>query len=912
MIDVRKNSLKSRSACILTLLMLITSSGLGNYTFFKGFGKILTPIEYLSLTASSIDTVPVPPVNLIADTIPLNDSFLLKDSVITDSLKISDTINVNLSKDSLTTAITYFAKDSMVLMVPEKKIIFYSDVNVKMDDTDLSADSIIFDQETRLMTATFRYDSTGRKYGVPKMVQGESTMDADKITFNIETQKGITTHTFTQQGEIFIQGERIKKISVSEFFAARGQFTTCNLDVPHFAFRTNKLKLINKKMAISGPIHPEFEGVPLPVYLPFGYFPISSGRHSGLLPPRFTTVDAYGLGLQGLGYYKVLNDYFDVTLDGDIYSYGGWRANLSPAYRVRYRFNGSMNLSYQSMKALSADPRTEFTRSKTFQISWIHTMDGKARPGTSFSANVSAGSTKYNNFEVYNQQRFFNNSMNSHITYSKSWNNYNLSVSGTHNQNNNTGLVSISLPNLSFTANTMYPFQKKDFAGQSKWYQKLGVGLNSTVNNRLSFYDSTFSFSKILDTLEWGAVHRIPIQLSLPQLGPLQISPGISYEERWYSKRLLRSWNDVDEKVDTLIDKGFFAERQMAFSISFNTAIFGMFDKFGEKSALRAIRHVIRPTISASYRPDMNRHSFQTIQVDSLGRTRNLSVYEGTIASAFSAGEFGGLSFGLDNNLEMKIRDKKDSSAKAVKKIRLLDGFGFNGSYNFLKDSQKLSDINFYVRSTLFEKVNITAGGRLNPYLLDENGDNTNLYAWQGNKFSLGKVTSANISISTSFQSKPSDEKKAAEKEALEQDMGLPPMTMEEQLAELQYIQNNPSEFADFNIPWSINVSYSLTFSQFMKRDYSGWETIINSTANLSGDFNLTPKWKMGMNTYVDVKNTSIQALSMFISREMHCWQLSINVTPVGPIRSFNITINPKSGLLRDLKINRSRSFRNF
>lgn len=909
MTDVRKNSLKSGSACILALLMLITSTGFGNYAYSKCFGKNLTTESPQGLTFFLSDTIPLNPVSVQQDTIPFTDSLSISsDSLIT----VSDTFNLNVSKDSLTSPISYYAKDSMVLMIPEKKIVFYKDVNVKMEDTELTADSIIFEQETKLLTATYRYDTLGRKYGVPRMVQGETTMDADKITFNIESQKGITTQTFTQQGEIFIQGERIKKISVSEFFAARGQFTTCNLDVPHFAFRANKLKLINKKMAISGPIHPEFEGVPIPIYLPFGYFPISSGRHSGFLPPRFTTVDAYGLGLQGLGYYKVLNDYLDVTVDGDIYSYGGWRANVAPAYRVRYRYNGSMNLSIQSMKSLSTNAEKEFTTGKTFQISWIHNMDPKARPGTTFSANVSAGSTKYNSYEVYNQQKLFTNSMNSHITFSKSWNAMNLSLSGTHSQNNRTGEVSISLPNLSFTANTFYPFQSKTFAGQPKWYQKLGIGLQSTFNNRVTFYDSAFSFSRLLDTLQWGAMHKIPIQLSLPQLGPIQIAPGISFEERWYSRKLIRNWNDAAGKVDTLIEKGFYAQRQMSFSVSLNTAVFGIFDKFGPKSSVRAIRHVIRPTISASYRPDMTKGAYQYIQTDTLGRQRLVSYFDGTIGGPFSPGEFGGLSFGVDNNLEMKVRNKKDTTENSERKIKIIDGFGFNGSYNFLKDTQKLSDISFYVRSTLFDKINITASGRLNPYLLNEFGDNTNLYAWQGDKFSLGKITNASIAVSTSFQSKPKDEKKAAERAAIDEEMGLPPMTLEEQLAELQYIQQNPAEFADFNIPWSLNISFSLSYTQIMKRDYTGWETIINSSAQLNGDFNLTPKWKIGMNTYVDIRQSNIQALSMYLSREMHCWQLSINVTPVGPIRSFNFTINPKSGLLRDLKINRSRSFRNF
>ena len=893
MIDVRKNSLKYLSyAWVLPLLLLITSSSFANYPISSGFDNSLTPLQ---------DTVPVQlPDSLLRDTVPNG----------TDSLvQVVDSFSVKLSKDSLSSPVSYKAMDSMVLNIPDKRIILYSQANVTMDDMDLSADSIILDQQDRMLIATYRLDTLGNIIGKPKMIQGETNMDADVIRYNLETQKGMTLNTFTQQGEIFIQGERIKKISVSEFFALRGQFTTCNLDVPHFAFRTKKLKLVSQKLAVSGPVHPEFEGVPVPIYLPFGLFPISQGRHSGFLPPRFSAVDQYGLGLQGLGYYKVLNDYFDATIRGDIYSYGGWALNFTPTYRVRYRYNGSMNLALQKTRILSNDPREEFSTTNTFNITWAHVVDSKARPGTSFSANVNAGSTKFNSFVVDNPMRNFNNRLTSHVTYSKTWDAYNLTMSATHNQNNNTGIVNMSLPNLAFTANTFYPFQEKDYVGPQKWYHKLGIGLNSNVSNRLSFYDSAFSVRRILDTLQWGATHNIPIQVSLPPVGPVQIAPGISFSERWYSSRLTKGYNPQSGKIDSVVNKGFYAEREMSFSLSMNTAIFGMFDKFGKNSSVRAIRHVIRPNVSMSYKPDMNKDNWYRAVVDSLGRTREFSYYEGSIPGSFSQGEFGGISFGIDNNIEMKVRNKKDTAEGAIKKIRLIDGFGVNGGYNMLADSFALSNFNLYIRSTLFEKINITAGGMISPYQVDETGDRINRYAWQGGKFSPGQLMNGNIAISTSFRSKPKDEKKEEELEAF--DESLPPMTMEEQMAQMDYIRQNPAEFADFNIPWSLNLSYSLNFSRIFRGDYSGFETVVNSNLSWNGDFNLTPKWKLGMNGYFDFKTTSIQSMSMFISREMHCWQLSINVTPVGLWRSFNISINPKSGLLRDLKINRNRTFRN-
>ena len=899
MIERGKNSLKIFFTWFLPLLIIITVSNAANYHRAPVFRKTLTSFADTVPVKPSTDTILPDSLRSITDTIPVDSTF-----------QFIDTIDVPLSKDTLDSPVSYSASDSMVLSVPDKKITLYSQANVKKDDMDLSADSIEFDQSTNMLVATFRRDSTGQMIGKPKMIQAESNMESDFIRFNMKTQKGITQNTITQQGEIYIQGARVKKISVTDFYAFRGQFTTCNLDTPHFAFRTKKLKLVNQKVAVSGPIHPEFEGVPIPIYIPFGFFPISSGRHSGFLPPQFTASEQFGLGLQGLGYYKVLNDNFDVTFRSDIYTYGGWATYFTPSYFKRYRYRGGMNFTLQKTKILSNDPKEEFTSTQTFNVTWTHSVDSKARPGTSFSANVNAGSTKFNQFVVNNPVRNFSNQLNSSINYSKTWNGkYNLSTSVNHNQNNNTGLVNLNLPTVAFTANTIYPFQKKDFVGQPKWYEKLGIGLNSNVSNQVSFYDSLFSFSRLLDTMIWGAQHNIPIQMALPPMGPIQIAPGISYGERWYSRKLIRSWNPTAKKVDTVFEKGFFTARDISFGISTSTALFGTYNKFGPKSNLRAIRHVIRPTVSFNYKPDLAKSDYYRVQVDSFNRQSNFSYYDGNIYPEYSQGRFGGVSFGIDNNVEMKVRSKTDTTEGGFKKVRLIDGFGISGGYNLMADSFNLSNMNLYLRSTLLEKINITANASLDPYQLDNAGYRVNKYAWEGDKFSLGHIVSGNVAISTTFKSKAKDEKKQKEQDALGQDENLPPMTMEEQMAQLQYVRQNPAEFADFNIPWSVNLSYSLNFSRRFKRDYSGFETQVNSNLSWNGDFNLTQRWKMGMNGYYDFKTSSIQTLTMYISREMHCWQLSINVTPVGLYRSFNITINPKSGLLRDLRINRTRFF---
>jgi len=910
MSDGRKNNSKYSTAWFLCgLLALLTTNLLANDASAKKFYIPLTDLQDTVPVLSIADTVPQSsPTNSIGPT--LTDMLLSDTSArVRDSLlQVRDTISMQLSKDSLDQPINYSASDSIVFMIPDKKIILFTEGSVKKGDMDLTADSIEIDQESQIVTATSRRDTTGRVVGKPKMIQGESTMESDIIRYNTRTQRGITRNTITQQGEIFIQGEKVKKVSERDFFAYRSQFTTCNLDTPHFAFRANKMKLVNQKLAVSGPIHPEFEGVPIPIYLPFGIFPISQGRHSGFLPPQFTASEQFGLGLQNMGYYRVINDNFDVTLRGDVYTYGGWAMYLSPEYRKRYRYNGRLNFTMQRTRILGNDPKADFQDTRTFNINWGHTVDSKARPGTSFSANVNAGSTKFNRLVLNNPMRNFNNQMNSSIAYSKTGEGYNLTVSANHNQNNNTGAISLNLPTVGFTANTIYPFQKKNFAGTPKWYEKLGIGLNSNFANEINFYDSLFSFRDILDTLQWGAQHNIPIQLSLPSLGPLQVSPGISYSERWFSQQFIRTFDETTGDLDTTINRGFFTQRDIAFSVSLSTAIFGKIDKFGKNSKIRAIRHVIRPTAAISYKPDLTSKDFYTVRIDSANpdRQQRFSKYDGAIYSSFSGGTFGGISFGIDNNLEMKVSSKKDTGEAAVRKVKLIDGFGINGSYNLMADSFRLSPLSLYVRSTLFEKINITASGTLDPYEIDRFGDKQDRYTWSSGKFSPGRLTNGNIAISTSFRSKAKDQDKEKEREELEDE--LPPLTMDEQMAELEYARQNPAEFADFNIPWDVSISYSLSFYRRLNRDYE-YETDINSTASINGNFNLTPRWKLGMNSFYDFKSAKIQMLTMFISREMHCWQLSINVTPVGIYRSFNITVSPKSGILRDLRINRTRTF---
>ena len=453
---------------------------------------------------------------------------------------------------------------------------------------------------------------------------------------------------------------------------------------------------------------------------------------------------------------------------------------------------------------------TEF---KTYNFQWAHTVDSKAHPGQNFSANVNLMSAKFNNYNITNPTATYNNQINSSIAFSKTYSDgkYNLTVNANHNQDNVTGLVHINAPSIGFTAITIYPFAPKELVGTPKWYEKLGIGLNSNITGFTSFYDSLFNFSHLLDTFKYGAQNNIPISLALPQLGFLQVTPGVSYQNRIFNTKNFYTWNDKAGKVDTNTEKGIYFAHSLSFSLGLSTAIYGTFQNFGKNSRVMGIRHTVRPTISFSYSPDLSKSYYQVVQITSSGRSENKDRYAGNVYSAFSPGTFGGISFGVDNNIEMKVRSKTDTSAGANEKIKLIDGFGFNGSFNYLADSFKLSPIYFYLRSTLFKQVNISATTSLNPYQHDTLGIPINKYAWEGGSFNLGRIVGGNIAISTSFKSKPKDTKKDEEQKKLQEDQL--PMTVEEQQQQLDYIRQNPSEFADFNIAWSVNISFAFSFS---------------------------------------------------------------------------------------------------
>ncbi|GAC1421784.1 MAG: putative LPS assembly protein LptD [Flavisolibacter sp.] len=861
-----------------------------------------------SYSVTTTDTIPSVKKNVVPPAVVKDTTG--KDSAA--SLQKVDSFSLKLSKDTLDGPVQYEATDSAVLFIKDQKFLLYGKTKTSYKDIILSAPKVQFDQQTNIMTAYNGKDSLGNIAKRAEFSQGQQSFQSDTIAFNFKNQKGLTKNTYTKQDQMFVQAQLLKKINTNTTFAKRVIITTCDYDEPHFGFVGNKAKFINSKIAVTGPIHPEFEGVPLPIYLPFGIFPLQQGRHSGLLPPQFADNQQYGIGLEGLGYYHVLNDNFDVTLRGNVYSYGGWSANLTPTYRVRYRYSGSMNFSVQHTKqSFKGDP--DFSVANTYFLTWSHSVDAKARPGTSFSASVNAGSTKYNQYVTNNPYRNFNNNLSSSIAYSKTWVDkpYNLTLTANENQNSNTHLINLTFPDAGFTVTTLYPFQKKDPIGTPKWYEKIGVGYNGVGRNQISFYDTAQgAFSKLFDTMLIGAQHRIPISLSLPPLGILQIAPFLSYEETWYSREIIRRWNESTQKIDTVRSrKGFFTDRQVNFGIGVSTGIYGTYQF--KHSRVIAIRHVVRPSVSFNYKPNISAGKYDIIKINTLGTKQALAHFDGNIFSPYAYGRFGGISFGVDNNLEMKIRSKKDTGANAIKKVKLIDGFGFTSGYNFLSDSFKLQDFNLFLRTTLFENINISAQATLDPYQENRVGQRINKYAFQGNRFSLGRLNGGNVSISSNFKSKPRDPSKAASQTPGPTNQISDPSLLQDQQRLQDYMRRNPAEFVDFNILWSGSISYSLYFTKERQADYS-YKTRVSSNISFNNSFSLTPKWNFTTNGFFDFNTLQMTMFTMSISRDMHCWQMSISVTPIGITRFFNFTISPKSAILQNLRVNRSKYYNNY
>ena len=868
----------------------------------------------------------LPPTQRGNTRIPTQQEILRYDSLnkatkkrIADSIITTDTFKFAISKDTLDAPIKRLADDSAVYLVDKKIFILYGKAVTEYADSKINAHYISLDNDKQTLLAKGEKDSTGNISEQVSVKTGTQDIMADSILYSTKTGKAVSYNSSTQSEELYVHSEKIKLLGDKKsFFGYNNVFTTCNFSEPHFGFHTKKIKVINGELAVSNYAYPEFEGVPFPIGIPFGIYPLKRERHGGFLPPQFATDEQRGVGLEGLGYYLILGDYWDIIARTNVYSYGSWNVNISPTYRKRYKYTGGFSIDVQNFRS-NFKGDIDFVQNRSFRVNWNHSSDTRARPGVSFGASVSAGTGGHSRFNNNNPQARIDNKLASTIRWAKTWEQSNLQLSLGHNQDINSGIVNLNFPEVTYALQTQYPFAKKEAIGIGKWYEKIGIAYTGNMRTQVSFSDK-MNFNKIIqsikDTLMWGIDHNIPITLALPSLGAVTVAPSVTYRERTYGLRILRTWNNTTKKVDTTLEKNIYQAREVGFGLSFATALYGTYLNKNKLSNLLGIRHVIRPTAGITYTPNTNARSYQKLQVDTQGTVRVVSVYERNLYQPFGNQAFGGVNFGLDQNLELKTRKRGDTTSEGTRKVSLIDGLSISSGYNLLADTLALSPFSFSLRSTVANgRLNITAGATLNPYKVKADGTGSNEYAWKGQKFGLqsfGTFTNFNISLSTQFKGGDKDKKKTKNGKTEYLSEGTTDMTLDQQMQMSNYINNNPSEFVDFSIPWDISIQSNVQLNNIVLPNYQVRKEI-TATLNVNGNFSLTPKWKLGGSAYYDARTNQINQMQLFITREMHCWQLAINVTPiaVGGFRSFNITINPKAGILRDLRVNRTRFFYN-
>lgn len=739
----------------------------------------------------------------------------------------------------------------------------------------------------KLLYAEGSMDSTGHLSGTPDFTQGDQQFRSQNIRYNFQTKKGKIGYVITKEGEGYIHGDVVKKDPENNFFISNGQYTTCNLDTPHFSITSRKLKMISNSKIVTGPAFLTIEQVPTPLLIPFGFFPNKKGRSSGIIFPAFGESTQRGFYFQRLGYYFGLNDNLNLALTTDLYTKGSKVFDASSVYKKRYRYSGNLRLSY-AYTVNSEKELPDYSVTKDFHISWTHSKDSKANPNSSFSANVNAGTSRYYQNTISSVSNFLSNTFQSSVSYGYSFPDkpINLGVAVNHSQNIITRDLQITAPDIALNVSRITPFKRKLAVGAQKWYEKIGLNYSMRASNSIQTKDTLLFRSQTLDEMRNGVQHNLPINTSFNILKFYNFSPSVSYTERWYFKTTEYKWDSENRKVDTITTNKFATAREYSVSASMTTRIYGMYQfKHGK---IAAFRHVLTPSASFTYRPDFSDAKYgyyKNYQADTLGTIRQYSIFQNALFGSPSAGKFANLGYSLDNNLEMKVRTKTDTG-DAFKKIKLFETLRLSGAYNMIADSLRLSPFTISGRTTLLERFFINFSGVMNPYAFDSLNRDINRYLvdTQGK---LARLTSANVALNFSLNQKQKDRTSTKYSQQ-----------------EIDYINQHPEEYIDFNIPYNLTVAYVFSYSR------TGNAAVGRSqSASFNGDVNLTPKLKIGFNSWYDITNGKFTNFGLNFYRDLHCWEMRMNWIPFGFQESWNFQINVKASILQDLKLLKRKDF---
>ncbi len=845
----------------------------------------------------------------------INELFIDESTIASDTVEVDSVSNdsVKEKRPVLMDKVRYKAKDYVKISRKEKKLYLYNEAELYYQDTELKAGIIVLDYVTNEVYAGRLKDSAGNYIQYPYFKQGNDVVEPDSIRFNYDTERAIIWNSKTEQNEFKVYGELTKKENDSVIYIKNAKFTTSDREVdPEYYFLARRIKLVPKKKIIAGFTNMYIADVPTPIALPFAFFPLNNERAlSGFIIPTWGENNDRGYFVQNGGYYFAISDYVDLAVLGDYYTNGSWALRFESNYALRYKFRG--NLSFRSENLLNGERGfPDFTETRNYNIRWSHSQDAKSNPSSRFSASVNLGSSQFYRQSVnqLNTPNFLNNTLSSSVSYSKTFSGYpsvNFSLTATHSQNTNTELINMTLPTLQASVERIYPFAKRD--GIKKGIIKnINFQYNIRGENRIQTTDEEFFRSGMFDDAKVGMQHSIPVNTNFKLAKYLSVSMGGNYEENWAFNTIRRNnFNDVElgaQTIDTL--SGFESYRTYNFNTSIGTTLYGQwnFEKEGEDRKIKAIRHVMRPTISYNINPAFEQY-YEGYVIDEDGTIEEYSPFEQFIFGQPSRTFSSSIGLAVSNNIEAKVRSR-DSTVTEPTKIKLLNNLNFSTNYNLAADSLAWSPLRLTGGTTILNnKMNINFGATLDPYALDNNNTRINTFNID-NGGSLFRLTSANVNVGYAFSSKNSKKKGDAKNTA--RDGGR----TDDLFGEVQDFTDNRF-FADeeedpesekegtklyrASIPWDIRFAYAITYSNSRRQS-----EISNNSLMFSGNVNLTPQWKVGFSSGYDFKGQGFTFTQLRFERDLESWRINFNWVPFSARASWYFFIGIKAGILRDLK----------
>ena len=798
-------------------------------------------------------------------------------------------------------------------------IYYYGEASVTYGDMKLTAEYMEYDVERQVVYAAGVADSAGVVTGKPEMTQGGKTYSMDNVFYNFKTNKARIKNMVTTEEDGVLRGENLNMMPDRSVNISGGKYTVCDADHPHFYLRMTKAKIETqpKQKTVFGPAYLVLADVPLyPLMLPFGFVPKRPERSSGILFPNFGEEASRGLFIKDGGVYFVMGDYFDIALTGSIYSKGSWNVNMSTRYKLRYKFNGNLDITYSNDQT-GERGSTDFFQTKNFSVKWSHTQDPKAHPGTSFRASVNFSSPSNNQYNYTDINQALENQVSSSVSYSRTWSALSVSVNALHSQNSRDSSYAITLPNITLNVNRFYPFRRKNRVGPEKWYEQFALSYNTTLQNKINFKASEIRDPDFWEKMQSGMTHNFSIGLpTFTILKYLTLAPSVSYGMNWYFSSQSMYYNPETDEVETIrtgLFEDFGASHNFSASASLSTRLYGMFNF--RRGKLKAVRHMVSPSLSISYAPEMGTRIngyrvYNYTDIYGVDHSVEYNKWSGGLYSPPSPGQTASLGFQIGNNLEAKVEDKKDTTGTGLKKIKLIDNLNISGSYNFLADSMKLSNINVNMTTNVLEKVSISAGMTLDPYAVDGQGrryDRFNVTAVRG--FRLVRLTNANVSLGFSIQGegkgKGNDGSLAGGGGGGVKVTGDSPVYTRVYYHPVtgEYIPGGWIYYLNPEVPWSLSFNYSYNYSKSYQ--FSNDQLIVRNnhtqTLNVTGQVRITKDLNINLTSGFDITKLRLTTTQISATYDLHCFQISFSWVPIGQWKQWSFRINAKAAALADL-----------